>query len=76
MQDATWQDRTGPKQYLSKFYYLVFDVMKDLLEKCHTAALSMDIYGWTPMHHLFELKARIDELVVQLLIQYCMIRKY
>ena len=50
---------------------IVFEVMKDLLEKCPTAALSMDIYGQTPIHHLFEFNARIDESVVQLLIQYC-----
>ena len=31
----------------------------------------MDIYGRTPIHHLFELNSRIDKSVVQLLIQYC-----
>ena len=50
---------------------IVLNVMKDLLEKCPSAVLSMDIYGRTPIHHLFELNSRIDKSVVQLLIQYC-----
>ena len=50
---------------------IVLYAMKQLLTKYPAAAMSMDKYGRTPMHHLFELNPRRHDSVVELLIRYC-----
>ena len=50
---------------------IVLDAMKDLLRKYPAAAMSMDKYGRTPIHHLFELNPRRHDSVVELLMSYC-----
>ena len=50
---------------------IVLDAMKALLEEYPAAALSMDKYGRTPIHYLFELNPWRHQSVVQLLMSYC-----
>ena len=50
---------------------IVLNAMKDLLRKYPAAAMSMDKYGRTPIHHLFELNPRRHDSVVELLMSYC-----
>ena len=49
----------------------ILDIMQELLEKCPTAATSMDCDGRTPLHHLIEFNSRRDSLMEALLLKYC-----
>ena len=48
----------------------ILEIVTELLEKCPTAATSMDCDGRTPLHHLLEFNSRRDNLMSALLLKY------
>ena len=48
----------------------ILKIMTELLEKCPTAATSMDCDGRTPLHHLLEFNSRRNNKMSSLLLKY------